>query len=81
VNNLCQLIHGPTHIKGNTLDLALVDENLLEELDITTQVLPRISDHNMVLLEASIPQTDHSSTQRTPIVKKKYNFKTLVYDC
>ena len=49
-NNLTQLITEQTHSKGNTLDLVLVDNNLLDDLKTEYEVLPPISDHNKILL-------------------------------
>ena len=50
-NNLVQLVHDCTHVKGNTLDLALIDQAILETTQVNVAILPRISDHNMIMMD------------------------------
>ena len=52
-NDFKQLIHEPTHIKSNTLDLLLVNKILLDDITIEHVVLPRISDHHPILVNIS----------------------------
>ena len=56
-NNLQQLIKEPTHTKGNTLDLVLADKVLFDDLNIKCEVLPQISDHNMILITVEMQST------------------------
>ena len=57
-NAMRQLIREPTHVKGNTLDLVLVEENMFEYVDIVTSVEPRISDHNLISLTITTDTND-----------------------
>lgn len=71
-NNLTQLVHESTHRLGNTLDLVLFDQNLLENREVKTTVMPRLSDHNMILVDI----TTHNTKKMTEAPPKlKYNFK------
>jgi hypothetical protein len=51
----CQLVNGPTHIGGHTLDLVIVrlDDNLIRECEIG----PRFSDHNIISCRLTIKKT------------------------
>ena len=53
-SDLKQLILEPTHKLGNILDLVLVHNSLLDEVNIQCEVLPRISDHNALLINVFI---------------------------
>ena len=65
INNLTQIIHGATHRKGNTLDLVLVEKELLNEMNVQCEILPRLSDHHMVLVSLVTQQyTDKRATGR-----------------
>ena len=78
--NLTQLVRGPTHKKGNTLDLFLVETVLFDCLSFECELLPGISDHDMLLVEIS---TQNTGTEKKPIVintKNKYNFKRANYE-
>ena len=76
-NNLCQLIHEPTHARGNTLDLVLIDRVLLDDFDIVATVLPRLSDHNMILVDMTMQNT--LASKEDTHSKVKYNFKKAKY--
>ena len=71
-SNLVQLVHESTHNKGNTLDLVLVDSELINEMKISCEVLPKISDHNMLLLKLTTTNLVKNKTN-TPN-KIRYNF-------
>ena len=53
-SDLKQLIHEPTHRLGNTLDLVMVHKSLLDDLNIDCDVLPRISDHHVLLIDVYV---------------------------
>jgi len=71
-NNLSQLINEPTHVKGNTLDLVLVNNMLFNDLLVHGEVLPRISDHNMIKIKLT-PQFSHACKSKM-VSKTKLNF-------
>ena len=75
-NAMRQLIREPTHVKGNTLDLVLVEENMFEYVDIVTSVEPRISDHNLISLTIT---TDTNDMTEGPS-KKRFNFNRAKYE-
>lgn len=63
--NLSQLIHVPTHIKGNILDLLFTDLNsFIFEIDV---IQPGLSDHYMI--SAKIANNTNTNTQPS---HKKY---------
>ena len=53
-SDLKQLIHEPTHRLGNTLDLVMVHKSLLDDLNIDCDILPRISDHHVLLINVYV---------------------------
>lgn len=48
-SDLSQLVSKPTHKHGNILDLVMVHKSLLDELVVECEILPRLSDHNVLL--------------------------------
>ena len=76
-SNMRQLVHEPTHIAGNTLDLVLVAKNLFDDIKVKCEVLPRISDHNMIEVSISHPYTT-GTTKRPDVVR--YNFSKADYE-
>ena len=72
-SNLVQLVTEPTHSKGNTLDLVLVENSLLDDITTKCEVLPPISDHNMILV--TIELQNFTSKKSLVTQKKKLNFK------
>ena len=75
--NMRQLIHEPTHIAGNTLDLVLVAKSLFDDLKVKCEVLPRISDHNMIQVSIHHPETKGVTAQRKVT---RYNFTKADYN-
>ena len=72
-SDLKQLILEPTHKLGNILDLVLVHNSLLDEVNIQCEVLPRISDHNALLIDVFIQGFSTSTiASRTPI-RRNFN--------
>ena len=76
-NNLIQLVHEKTHVKGNTLDLVLVENQILDDLQIKCEVLPPISDHNMILLPVNIQDFVSKNSRESP--KSRLNFNKADY--
>jgi hypothetical protein len=76
--NLVQLISEPTHVKGNTLDLVLIDKLLLNDVIVECEVLPGISDHNMILTGMKL-QSTRSSRVNVSGARVRYNFKKADY--
>lgn len=73
--DLMQFVHEPTHRLGNTLDLVLVNKALLDEINVTCDVMHPISDHNMLLIEVSIQEFSSNTAAQQVSLRKKYNFK------
>jgi hypothetical protein len=77
VSNLKQLVSEPTHVKGNTLDLVLVEKCLLDDVTVAHDVLPGISDHNMILINVGsqkfLTRPNKGSTN------PKFNYKKADY--
>ena len=75
--DLFQMIHSPTHIKGNTLDLVLIDSALKNEMDIKCEVVPGISDHDMILVSGKL--FNKAPPKLNNNTKGKLNFKRVDY--
>ena len=76
--DLAQLVDKPTHKHGNTLDLVLVNNALLNEITCQCTILPPISDHNMILVDINVQKF---SISRAPVyANKRFNFKKVKYD-
>ena len=73
--DLAQLVSGPTHRLGNTLDLVLINRSLLDELTVDCSILNPISDHNMLLVDVSVQAFSSYTAPTQATIKKKYNFK------
>lgn len=71
--NLKQLIHEPTHKFGNTLDLVMIHKALLDDLVVKCDVLPPLSDHNVLLVDLFIQGFSKYSTDRPPRIRRNYN--------
>ena len=74
--NMAQLVRGPTHKKGNTLDRIFIETVLFDSLKFDCSILPGLSDHEMILLETSVinlPSTHLKQTQ--DFGRILYNFK------
>ena len=76
-NNFIQLVEGPTHDKGNTLDLVFIDRNGWEDIQTEVDVLPGISDHNMILAKLVFP-TERSDKSEIPQVIR-FNYENADY--
>lgn len=63
--NLHQLVHEPTHIAGNTLDLLCTD--LSFRINDTNVIRPGISDHFMIETNINVSQIENQKPQRPPI--------------
>lgn len=75
--DLVQLVDGPTHNKGNTLDLVLVESVLFDSSSVSCTLLPGISDHDMALIEIHTINLHHKNV--SDIGRVKYNFKRANY--
>ena len=65
----CQLVDGPTHIAGGTLDLVLTDIPDLVKVVVGSPV--GTSDHSALLMELSLNQTvPHSDIRREVYLEK-----------
>ena len=64
-HNLEQLIHEPTHIAGNTLDLLCTD--LAFKIENVSVIQPGISDHFMIEAKILATQTEKSKSLRPPV--------------
>ena len=73
-----QLIKGPTHNKGNTLDLFFSEATLFDSLYFDCQLLPGIPDHDMVLTQIEMPNTRYKADHGNN--KLKYNFKRANFE-
>ena len=78
-SDLSQLVSKPTHKHGNILDLVMVHKSLLDELNIECDVLPPISDHNVLLVDVYV-----QGFSRINVEKKRHmirrNFNKANYD-
>ena len=72
--DLCQLVHESTHRLGNTLDLVLVNRCTLDEVYMSSTVLPYISDHKMILVEIE-PQNIQQNHSSVTSQRKYLNFE------
>ena len=54
-SDLVQLVQGPTHKKGNTLDLFFVEAVLFDYFEFDCSMLPGISDHDIIFTEIVMP--------------------------
>ena len=77
-SDLSQLVRDPTHIKGNTLDLFFVENSLFDQLDFDTLLQPGISDHDMIITEVQLPNSN-SKTNHDKCVTR-YNFSEANYE-
>jgi hypothetical protein len=77
INNFKQLISEPTHTKGNTLDLVLVETILLDDISLSTEVLPCLSDHNIVKIDFKLQHFFNRGGQESK--KVRLNFKKANY--
>jgi hypothetical protein len=75
--DLKQQIHNSTHKFGNTLDLVMLNKLLLNDIDIKCQILPGISDHNMLLID--ITAQDLASVFTVPPKKIYRNYDRANY--
>ena len=75
--NLTQLIHQSTHNRGNTLDLVLVENSLLDDIIIKCEVLPPISDHNMILTTIKCQKSNGNCHSK--YTKAKLNLNNAEY--
>ena len=74
VSNLTQLINCPTHIKGNTLDILLTNnDSLIRNLSVTesSPLLP--SDHHKICFSNSRPRQRKHPTFVFNFIKGDYN--------
>ena len=71
--NLFQYIDQPTHIRGNTLDLILLDNrDLIHSLKMMPSLLTPIrSDHHIITLNLSVSPVERSKKESSHYV---YNF-------
>ena len=77
--DLLQLVHEPTHKQGNTLDLVLVNKAALDDVYISCEVLPYISDHKMIMTTIQ-PQSFPDKQSTIPGTKTpRYNFRKANY--
>ena len=76
LSNMKQLIHEPTHIAGKTLDLVLVAKNLFDDIKVDCEVLPKISDHNMIEITINHPESTSKPSKSDNI---RYNFAKADY--
>ena len=62
--NLTQLVTGPTHCAGNTLDIALTNFDGINHVDTIIDLPPNISSDHMVVLtiDHTVPKHSNSST-------------------
>lgn len=70
--DLKQLVSTPTHRLGNTLDLVMTNKTFLNEVDLQCEILPPISDHNMILIDMKT-QHINNTTLNTTTTFKNYN--------
>lgn len=75
--DLCQLVKEPTHKRGNTLDLVMINKALLDDVCVDCSVLPYISDHNMILVNIT---TQHTREALETEQKRILNFKLADYN-
>ena len=66
-----QFVHQPTHRCGNILDLLLVSKPLLDTVSVRCEVLPAISDHNMLLFDITLPTNFRA--KRPPVIRYNYD--------
>lgn len=79
--NMAQLVHGPTHKKGNTLDLIFIETVLFDSLKFDCSILPGLSDHEMILLETSVTNLPSAHLKHTQDPSRiLYNFKKANFE-
>ena len=77
--DLKQLISRPTHRCGNTLDLVMVNKSFLDDVTVDCEILPPISDHNMILVDVKTQEMTRNKTAPSRVFKdyKKANFDDI----
>lgn len=75
--DLFQLIHEPTHAKGNTLDLVFINSAIKNDFVVACEVIPGISDHSVILVGGKFLNPTSSVTNEP--TKCKLNFKKISY--
>ena len=71
--DLKQMIIGPTHRCGNTLDLVLVNKSFLNDVELQCSTLPPISDHNMILIDLNIQKMASAAPGQCARLHRNYN--------
>ena len=77
--DLKQQISKPTHRCGNTLDLVMVNKSFLDDVSVECDILPPISDQNMILVDMKTQELTTNKSAPPRIFKdyKKANFEEL----
>ena len=77
--DLKQQISKPTHRCGNTLDLVMVNKSFLDDVTVECDILPPISDHNMILVDMKTQELTTNKSAPPRIFKdyKKANFDDI----
>lgn len=75
-NNLHQLIHEPTHVHGNILDLVCINDPTI--IRSTNVIIPGLSDHYIVTTEIDIetiaqPSNSHKASKHEIRIHRKAN--------